>query len=472
MRCNPEQYREAIVPEVLVGNSCKGIYDGGSNMITRLTEANLNLIRNPEFARYVSIYQGIQRDFLARIQETGLELETADLTDETASLRERLRAAGAVFRNNDHSIYLHQISPACEACREGIGSATFFISLRCNRRCYYCFNPNQEHYEDFRKSKRDLVNELAQIQQSGMKAHHIALTGGEPMLHKQEAYEFFQESRQLFPEAHTRLYTAGDFIDEETLEQLAASGLNEIRFSIRTEDSEEDLRANLERIALSKSYLDSVMVEMPVPPGSFPMMTELLLELDRIGLDSINLLELCFPFHNVQEFRSRGFRIKNPPYQIPYDYWYAGGLPIAYSEIECLKLLEFALEHELKMGVHYCSLENKHTGQIYQQNYGKSLPERYYFSERDFFLKSAKAFGGDVSPVRTILNQRGASNIYQDTERQYIEFNPVYIPALKVLDIDLALSYSVVEKRSDGEYIREVNVDLIHPNEYDPATDL
>jgi len=441
-------------------------------MITQLTEANLNLIRNPEFAHYVSIYQDIKRDFLTRIQETGLDLETSDLSGEIASLRDSLRAAGANFRNNDHSIYVNQISPACRACREGVGSATFFISLRCNRRCYYCFNPNQEHYEDFRKSNRDLVKELEQIQQSGMKAHHIALTGGEPLLHKQEAYEFFQESKRLFPEVHTRLYTAGDFIDEETLEQLAASGLDEIRFSIRTEDSEQDLQANLKRIALSKSYLESVMVEMPVPPSSLAMMTDLLLELDRIGISSINLLELCFPFFNAQTFSDRGFKIKNPPYEIPYDYWYAGGLPIAYSEIECLKLLEFALDRELKLGIHYCSLENKHTGQIYQQNHGKSLPGRYHFSERDFFLKTAKAFGRDVAPVRTILNQEGASNVFQDTEREYIEFHPQHVTALHSLDIDLALSCNVVEQRADGQYVREISVDLIRPAEFDPGIDL
>jgi pyruvate formate-lyase activating enzyme-like uncharacterized protein len=441
-------------------------------MIIELTDANQNLIHNPEFARYLSIYQDIKRDFLAHILETGLELETTDLSSETASLRDRLRVGGAIFRNNDHSIYINQISPACEACREGVGSATFFISLRCHRHCYYCFNPNQEHYEKFRKSKRDLANELKQIRQSGMNAHHIALTGGEPLLHKQEAFDFFQLSKQLFPEAHTRLYTAGDFIDKETLEQLAASGLDEIRFSIRTEDSEQDLQANLERIALSKTYLDSVMVEMPVPPGSYPMMTDLLLELDRLGLTSINLLELCFPFHNVQAFQSRGFKIKNPPYDILYDYWYAGGLPIAYSEIECLKLLEFALERELKMGIHYCSLENKHTGQIYQQNHGKSFPERYYFSERDFFLKTAKAFGRDVGPVRTILNREGAPNVYQDTEHEYIEFHPQYIPALRALEIDLALSYNVVEHRAGGQVIREISVDLVRPADFEPDIDL
>lgn len=33
-------------------------------------------------------------------------------------------------------------------------------------------------------------------------------------------------------------------------------------------------------------------------------------------------------------------------------------------------MLQYASEQSLKLGVHYCSLENKHTGQLYQQNKG------------------------------------------------------------------------------------------------------
>ena len=64
-----------------------------------------------------------------------------------ADRREHLRALGATFRNDDKSIVVNRISPACEACQLGVGSATFFISLRCHRSCFYCFNPNQEDYE-------------------------------------------------------------------------------------------------------------------------------------------------------------------------------------------------------------------------------------------------------------------------------------------------------------------------------------
>jgi len=80
-----------------------------------------------------------------------------------------LRQKGAVVRNDLKSIYTRRISSACEACQTGVGSATYFISLKCHRDDFYCFNPNQEGYEHFREHMRDMVVELQTLRDSGMK---------------------------------------------------------------------------------------------------------------------------------------------------------------------------------------------------------------------------------------------------------------------------------------------------------------
>ncbi len=94
------------------------------------------------------------------------------------------------------------------------------------------------------------------------------------------------------------------------------------------------------------------------------------------------------------------------------NYWYAGGMPVAGSEAECLELLRFAREAGLRLGVHYCSLDNKFTGQIYQQN--KPFLTDPAFAARhawlsldpgDYFLKCAKVFGGDAEAVATVLGE-------------------------------------------------------------------
>jgi hypothetical protein len=216
------------------------------------------------------------------------------------------------------------------------------------------------------------------------------------------------------------------------------------------------------------------MVEMPVLPGTLDVMKAVLVELDRLGVDSINLLELCYPFGNAAEFSARGFQVRARPFRVLYDYWYAGGLPIAGSEAECLSLVGFALEAGLKLGVHYCSLENKHTGQIYQQNAGRRLPATYCFSQRDYFWKTVKVFEPDVKRVRRALRGQPPELRRTGDDGLCLELHPSQVPALRAarLDVDLALSFNVFETRSDGEYLRELKLALIRPDTFDPEADV
>ena len=148
------------------------------------------------------------------------------------------------------------------------------------------------------------------------------------------------------------------------------------------------------------------MVEMPVGPHDGPAMKELLARLDEMGVRGVNLLEFGFPLCNAEAFAQRGLELRQNPYPILYNYWYAGGLPIAGSEAECLELMRFAAERGLRLGVHYCSLDNKNSGQIYQQNKGFLLDKAFaaahgwlHFDEGDYFLKCVKAVGDDASTV-------------------------------------------------------------------------
>lgn len=441
-------------------------------MVIQINGDTIAGVRNPKLLVYASLYLKVQEQFLKQVKQVGMELESEEARAQSDSLISKLHQRGVLFRNDDKSLVRNWISPACEACRIGLGSATFFISLQCNRDCYFCFNPNQEDYDYFQQNQRDCIAELDQISQQGHEVRSLALTGGEPLLHKEETFAFFRHARRSFPDVHTRLYTSGDFVDDETLEQLKEAGLDEIRFSIRLHDRQEGMRSTLKRIAKAKAFIPSVMVEMPVLPDSLEAMKALLLELDRIGIAGINLLEFCFPFRNAKTFSSKGYKIKNPPYRVLYDYWYAGGLPIAGSELVCLQLLEFALEQKLRMGIHYCSLENKHTGQIYQQNYGKKAPSRYFFSEKDFFFRSAKVFGEDISPALNRLNSSEVHDYFLDTQHEFLEFHMRHIPALRGLDLEIGISASVMETRQNGEYLRELKVDLTYPDQFDLSRDV
>lgn len=440
-------------------------------VIESITSDTRHRIKNPALARYADIYLDVYDDFMAQVAASGIGIAAEDVTAANQERREQLRRKGARLRNTDRSIYLNRISPACVACQKGIGSATYFISLRCHRDCYYCFNPNQVGYDRFQTHQRSLVRELAQARASG-RLDYIALTGGEPLVHPEETVRFFDAADRIFPEAHTRLYTTGDQLKPALLAELQNAGLEEIRFSIRMHDLARGQKHTFKQIALAREYVPTVMVEMPVLPGTRAEMEEVLRELEALQIHSINLLEFCYPLANADAFRQRGFEVRKRPYQTLYNYWYAGGVPIAGSEEVCLELLDFALEEALTIGVHYCSLENKLTGQNYQQNAGRSLPPTHTFSERDYLLKSAKVFGADISRVFNVFRNEGYEAFQKSDRPRYLEFHVSQIGALRDLEIEIGLSTSTFEPREDGDYLRELKVDLTTPQSFDLTHDV
>lgn len=432
-------------------------------MLTPITKDTLHVIKDLSFRRYAQMFTRVEENTLANIESFGVPLGKQMNQKEKELILTRIREKEAVFRNNDKSIYVNRISSACEACKTGEGSYTTFISLKCHRNCYFCFNKNQEDYAQFSVGKKNVEQELLDLLEAGHEFSHLALTGGEPLLFKEDTVRFFQLAKEKTPRTYTRLYTAGDLLDQETLFQLKETELDEIRFSIKMEDSSQKQTHILKKIEMAQQFIPNVLVEMPVIPGTMDNMKELLLKLDDLGIYGINLLEFCFPLENVQPFIERGFSLKNPPYEKYYNYWYAGGLAVADSEAMCLELVEFALDQQLKLGVHYCSLENKHTGQIYQQNRNQHIDETYMFSTRDHFFKTAKVFGKDKKKVIPVLREHRIP-FEIDELHDLVQFPVKSIELLKDKRVEVGIVSSVVEWQLGERLIREVSIDWTKPN--------
>ena len=409
----------------------------------------------------IRLYDEIEKEYILSCQEQGVQFAQPPNPRKRLKRIQHLAKKGALVRNKAASVSINAISDACIACTGGSGSKTFFLSLQCNRNCYFCFNPNQQDFEKHLSQINDLEKELNELVQQGRHMTHIALTGGEPLLHPKETIRFFASVQDHYPGIHTRLYTSGDLLDDDLLEQLHNVCLTEIRFSVKLDDAEELQKRTLENIRRACGSIPQVMVEMPVIPGTEKEMRALLRELDAIGIFGINLLEFCFPRHNWEEFEQRGFRVKNPPFPVLYNYGYAGGLPIAGSDELALALVEFALEEKLAMGVHYCSLENKHRDEIYQANmrFAQRLP-CYDLDREDFFLKSIVVFGDDVAKVRNAANRRGAIPFEEDPEDHSLQFHPQFLPNLRHVDAQFYTSYNVIEYHEGESYVRELKLEL------------
>lgn len=419
---------------------------------------------------YQAQYEKRLDAFMEGVQTAGLPFESPEAARErqrqTDALRRRLEAAGAVVRNSGHSVVLGgngALSPACEACATGAGSTTYYLSLACHRRCFFCFNPNQVNYEAHRTTRRDAVRELEQAARAGADLRTIALTGGEPLLFSQEAVRFFATARKLFPDAHLRLYTAGDQATEPVLDALAQAGLDEIRFSVKTDDTPEALACQKKTIALARPRIPRVMVEMPVIPGEQAFMERLLGELDACGVDAVNLLELCFPLHNAKAFRARGLQLKRPPYHILARWEYGGGLPVAESEREALALMMFAQDAELGIGLHYCSLENKLTAEVFRKNspVRHEAPSYLQFSPHDYYFHSLKAFGRDAQSAQRRFEAREESRWHRNDEWGFIEFHPEAARWLPDDNAVLLRSYQIARPEGSGFAFEEVHVEAV-----------
>lgn len=431
-----------------------------------ITRDNLRTIRNPVFRDYAAMYLDIYESFMSDVKGFGLPFSDGSCLKEAKELINELRAMPEIeTRCDDASLVYKRISTACEACKKGLGSITCHISFKCHRKCFFCFNPNQDNYEEDLNKCCDWRGELDGIKSSGGKLTHIALTGGEPLLFAEDSIEFFRHARELYPDAHLRLYTSGDMLTEELAEKLAKVGLNEIRFSYKMEDPKDLQEKVLSNMAMAKKYIPAVMVEMPVMPEREEEMKVLLNRLSDMEIWGINLLELCFPYNNADAFRVRGYALKNPPFRTLYNFWYAGGLPVANSEVIALRLMKYAVENKLRLGVHYCSLENKNFGQMYYQNHVQSTPqETMLFSEKDYYLKTVKAFGEDAKAVKRLFDKRGANYSYNN-RGEYIQFRPEDAKHLRGRNVELALSVNVMEEREGEIMTRELKLVKADVNE-------
>lgn len=438
-------------------------------MVTRITKETVGSIKNEglkqDALRYVNMYD----EFIKAVEESGVKVHASEDRAQKAALLEKLEKAGASVRNNGKSVVLNAISPSCEDCRTGFGSSTYILTLACNRDCFFCTNKNQMNYEGGQSRVNDVISDFKNDLKRYKEMKSAALTGGEPLLYPDKCAEFIKKVKKTSKNVQTRIYTNGDLATPEILMQLKDAGLDEIRFGLKPDESGTVDGKILDIMREAVRHIPRVMVEMPVFPGTLEKMKELMLTLDEMGIFGVNILEFLYPWVHPEEYSKQGHEVAHRPYEILFNYTYAGGLPISGSETECLELLLFCAEKKVKMGVHYCSLENKLTSQIYHHNFNLRLTGTEVFSEKDFFIKTAKGYGQDIDWIREKLDEAGCDHYIFNNSSRFIEFSPKLVPLLKERDMELALTYQAVDFDEEGnKVLREVQIDMINPRTFLP----
>lgn len=414
-------------------------------------------------------YAAVGERYVRALEEKGLVFaEAGAAAARCAELRAELAARGVAVRNAGASLSVGHLSPACVECTGAGGSETFSTTFRCHRDCYFCFNHNQPDYDKFFREGCPWEEGLERSAAENESLACVGLTGGEPLLDLGNALALLRRAGELWPGAHKRMYTSGDLLTEASAVALREAGLDEIRFSVKDDDTPDQQERVLAAMEVAKRFIPSVMVEMPVIPGAGEHMRALLRRFDALGIDGINLLEFCFPFCNWDEFARRGFRLKNPPFDVMYDYGYSGGLAVAGSEELILELMLWALDEGLELGMHYCSLDNKHRSEMRQKNERAAHAHPCIaFDEDDFFLKTGKVFGPDVAAARSILEAAGCCDFMEDAEEHSLAFPPRYVGALEGATraggepVQPALCYLVYECEEGESYLIDVALEVV-----------
>lgn len=413
-----------------------------------------------------------ERNYERSMEQHGLPFEDAESSPRARRLSFADRPS-CHCENGGASIWRNWISPACLACRAGKETGSLFVDLKCTKNCYFCFNANQPHFEHFQAHRRDIVLELEQAHAAGAKYRCLAVTGGEPLLNEDAVVAFYHRARELYPAAHTRLYTNGELLNDANLKQLADAGLREIRFSVKPQDFDSGQERVFAAMGRAVAMLPDVVIEMPVIPGSIGEMRDTIRRADDIGVRGMNLLELCFPLRNAKEFRRRGMKLRKRPFNYPYGYWYGGGIPVAESERGgALDLLEFADDRKLRIGIHYCSTDNRNSAQVSLQNspFENAEEVRCHYAwlildEEDHFLKCAKAFGADAEDVRKWLEESTDAPCDYDGAECRIAFPLELAQEVRnaLPDAELGLSSSILEEHDGTLLLREVGLKRISP---------
>jgi pyruvate formate-lyase activating enzyme-like uncharacterized protein len=132
----------------------------------------------------------------------------------------------------------------------------------------------------------------------------VSLSGGEPLLYLSELEACVRAMREAKADLYFWVYTNGILADDEHLNILADLGIREIRFNLAATDYNDKILENLKR---ARGIFEYVAVEVPSYPKQRERLMGCLGELNRIGIDQLNLQELLVTNANVHRLEGDGY---------------------------------------------------------------------------------------------------------------------------------------------------------------------
>ena len=198
----------------------------------------------------------------------------------------------------------------CIQCQLG-SKLVLFVTGHCHWMCDYCPLSENRREIDFMyaNERRVDIGDWGAIIEEGraMNATGTGITGGDPMMAAERSMEACRQLKKEFGETHhIHLYTSIPF-KPEVAQELADSGLDEIRFHL--------LNLEYERyVPTMQACRDAglyVGIELPCEPDQAERLHELVEEMRNGPALFLNLNELEITVGNFDNMEVRGFNLSS-----------------------------------------------------------------------------------------------------------------------------------------------------------------
>jgi pyruvate formate-lyase activating enzyme-like uncharacterized protein len=186
--------------------------------------------------------------------------------------------------------YLGQLSPGCQACKNGTWDC-IFTTMRCNLNCNFCCSP-QAIAKDYAGSA--FGSSPGQILENHTKTTitGISFSGGDPFVDKQKLFNWINQFRKHAPQKYMWLYTNGVLITQADLQKLQELEIDEIRFNLAATGYNNS--RVMKNLACAVQLIPNVTVEIPAIPEHARKVLTSLGVWASLGVKYLNLHELMY----------------------------------------------------------------------------------------------------------------------------------------------------------------------------------
>jgi pyruvate formate-lyase activating enzyme-like uncharacterized protein len=227
---------------------------------------------------------------VSRIQRPDSNLSTLQPVWSAHVARARQQIRGLRVEDGGEVLYLGEISPGCQACKEGTWDC-IFTTMRCNLDCGFCYSPHGIP-RDYAGSHLGSTPEQIEGNHAKTRITGISFSGGEPFAEPQKLFEWVQWFTSRHPEKYYWVYTNGLLAGEPELRRLSELGVHEIRFNLAA--TGYDHPTVLRNLELAGRLIPNLTVEIPAIPKDAAKVLSCLARWSALGVRFLNLHELLY----------------------------------------------------------------------------------------------------------------------------------------------------------------------------------